>query len=560
MTKFNPRAALGRVLAARADATVNHEGGLAFELGPFERLTTRASTSFVSEDRFYESGAAHDAALVEDIRAVAAIDPEYPLRLAAYVRQVLNMRSVAVMLLVESARIGECRPFVRRWTPQIVRRADELTEVVAYWTTRVSQIGGDGPSGGANAFPNSLKKGLGDAFDRFDEYQLEKYNRKGAVKLRDVIRIGALPSDRAIRDWLLQDEVDEEALPKLAAKRRLLRKESFDEEARELARAASATWEVLSSKFGSTPEVWEFARETMPYMALLKNLRNLVRKGVDLDPVVAVLTDPHRVARSRLLPFEFLSAYREIEKLGTPESREALGAIARAMDLSTANLPTFTGRTAIAVDNSGSMDNLLSRRGSIRYSDVANTLGAIADSLSERAVAGSFGTDFFPVVANPGDSILTNVRRFAQADTCGMSTNAYRAVQYLRGDWEHGNLYDPDFARRYTRPGAAKQTTPIRVDRILILSDMQCYDTGARRGRLEHSLAEEVHKYRTEVNPYVFVYSVDLAGYGTAQIPPDDPRTMLLAGWSEQILSLIPRFESGLGTMVDAIRTWTPER
>ncbi len=114
MAKFSVPMSVGQQLASRADATVNHEGGLAFELDPRTRLYTRVASALMAEKKFYESAQQADAALLADVRAVAETDPEFVLRLAAYARQVLNLRSVATVLLVEAAAIPACKPYVRR--------------------------------------------------------------------------------------------------------------------------------------------------------------------------------------------------------------------------------------------------------------------------------------------------------------------------------------------------------------------------------------------------------------------------------------------------------------
>jgi 60 kDa SS-A/Ro ribonucleoprotein len=532
--KTNTIPTAATAVAAHPSATRNHEGGLAFEMGAKVRLYTRVTTSLGGEKKFYQEGQKHDSAIKADIALVAQTDPEFILRLAAYVRQVLNLRSVPVLILVEAASIAACKPYVRRWTPQIVRRADELAEVVACWIIQHGQIGGRGEAGGTHAFPNSLKKGLTDAFGHFDEYQLAKYDREGAVKLGDVLRIThAKPEGEyqaALFRYLLSEEIDGERLPLLAAKARLVRKDTFDAEAQELATAAHATWEVLISKFGSSKETWEAVIPMMGYMALLRNLRNFLDKGVEMAPVLARLADADEVRRSKQLPFRFFSAYREIEKLqGKPGVGAVLSAITQALEKSVANLPRLTGTSFIAADNSGSMNAALSEHSSVRYADVANLLGAIAHQMSDDAIVGSFACRFATVQLNPRDSILTNMGKIAKVSV-GSSTNAYLCVKWLR-EQNH------------------------RVDRIVILSDMQCYDS--RRGYGE-SLSQELLRYRSRVNPRVQVHSVDLAGYGTSQFPEDTPGLALWAGWSERALEAMSLFEEDKAQAVDRIARWVP--
>jgi hypothetical protein len=89
------------------------------------------------------------------------------------------------------------------------------------------------------------------------------------------------------------------------------------------------------------------------------------------------------------------------------------------------------------------------------------------------------------------------------------------------------------------------------VDRILVFSDMQCYDSVSYYSN--RSMIETLKKYRSQVNPNCYMYSVDLAGYGTLQIPENDSKSLIMAGWSDKLLNFIPTFESDRKTMLDTI-------
>ena len=529
--RINAPVSIGQQLSARPDATANHEGGIAFAIDPRTRLYTRVCASLYGEPKYYADGNMSADELRADIAAVAALDPEFVLRLAAYARQEMRLRTTPVAVLAEAAGISACKPFVRKWTPEIVRRADEPAEVVACWISRHGQIGARGEKGGEHAFPNSLTMGLADALKRFGEYAFAKYDRDGAVTLRDVLRIvrpkPATAAEAALYRYIVRGEVDAEQLPLLAAKAALLRKGEFDAEARELAVTAHATWEVLVSKFGGKAEVWNAL--DLPFMAGLRNIANLMRSGADeaLTRVIAMLQNPLQVRRSKQLPFRFFSAYRVIETEFAvhPRCAAVLEAILMALEISVANVPRLPGRTFITADNSGSMDNPLSGRSSVRYVDIANLFGALAHAVSEEPLTSVFGEHHVWVTAVRKDSVMTNMGRFAEAGRrAGGSTNAYAAIRDLR-------------VRRE------------KVDRIILLSDMQCYGG---------SLAEELRKYRSSVNPEVCVYSVDLAGYGTSQFPGDERRVALLSGWSEKLFDLIPLVEGDGVQAVDRIARYEP--
>ena len=74
-----------------------------------------------------------------------------------------------------------------RLSTRVIQRADELSEFVAiYWAM------------GRQPLSAQVKKGLAAAFGKFDEYALAKYDRAGAVRLRDVLFLcHARPVDEA---------------------------------------------------------------------------------------------------------------------------------------------------------------------------------------------------------------------------------------------------------------------------------------------------------------------------------------------------------------------------
>ena len=111
------------------------------------------------------------------------------------------------------------------------------------------------------------------------------------------------------------------------------------------------------------------------------------------------------------------------------------------------------------------------------------------------------------------------MHRVANADTRGCSTNAWRVFRSLREQRRH-------------------------VDRVVLLSDMQCWNS--RGWCSNRELAPEFVQYRDRVNPQVWLHSIDLVGYGNSTVPIDMPRVNLTSGFSEKILAHILMVE-GIG-------------
>src|SRR5690606_37015387 len=112
-------------------------------------------------------------------------------------------------------------------------------------------------------------------------------------------------------------------------------------------------------------EAWEAIIPSMGYMALLRNLRNFEKAGVSaqvLRQVADRIADPEQVAKSRQFPYRFYSAYKATGSLTFAPALEA------ALEASVANIPTFDGRTLVAIDTSGSMSNPASGRSTVQMS------------------------------------------------------------------------------------------------------------------------------------------------------------------------------------------------
>lgn len=173
------------------------------------------------------------------------------------------------------------------------------------------------------------------------------------------------------------------------------------------------------------------------------------------------------------------------------------------------------------------MRTKLSARSMVTYLDVSSLFGAIADRICEKSVVGVFGQDFAVVNTSKSAPTLTKMKEIKDTHV-GHSTNAWKAIRWLR-------------------------ETGQEVDRVMVFSDEQVYNS--RWGGTE-TLQEEMVRYRREQNPNAFLHSIDLAGYETTMIPNSDPKSNLIAGWSEKVLDYVNYTEQGFGKMVDIVEKY----
>jgi hypothetical protein len=509
MSKFNTNKTAEQKVRESPNATSNYEGGLAYKPSDKVKLMKMVATSLVGENKYYTKGEDHDLEIINTIRRVAKEDPEFILKLAVYTRKELKLRSVPMLLAVELANSGANPvPNSRKYITATIQRADELTEMIAYQLARNRQ------EPRKSKLPMLIKNGVAGAFNKFDEYQFAKYNRDGDVKLRDALFMThPRPVNKEQQNLFNKIVNDELKTPE--------------------------TWETYISEHGSNRENWEYIAPLMPYFATVRNVRNFVQHNVDSDLYMGKITKPERIKGSKLFPFRFLSAYKAVQGLkGTDadqfQVKAVLDALNTAITISMDNVPKLSGRTLVLVDVSWSMKGRqISGRSQTTTYDIATLFGAMAYGLCDEAIVMAIANDI-SIMDSLGTDVLSNQQSLQNQENVtgiGGQTNVFKAFKYMR----ENNM---------------------SVDRVILLSDMQCYDSTPNDGHCDQSVAEEWAKYKQQINPKTYFYPIDLTGYGTSVVPEDDPNSNLLAGWSEQILKFIPMYEKGLGTMVDAVENY----
>lgn len=321
---------MARLNVAPKVSSKTHEGAPAFgHLTPLQQLRRSVLSCLLWEDEFYEDG----KAIAERISETAAlVNPKDLAALAVEARKVFNLRHAPLLLLDVLSKTGP--EHTADAVARVVSRADEMGELLSiYWRN------------GHKSVPRQMRKGLAAALAKFDEYQLAKYDRDGAVKLRDVLRV-VRPKP---------DNDGQSALWKRVKDRALVTPD---------------TWEVALSGGADKKETFErLIREgNLGYLALLRNLRNMTAAGVDTDLIREAIIARKNGAQ-RVFPFRYVAAARVAPQLEP--------AIDQALCEAIAEMPLLEGKTVILIDVSGSMYTKLSNRSDMTRMDAAAALGAI---------------------------------------------------------------------------------------------------------------------------------------------------------------------------------------
>lgn len=344
------------------NAPKTYEGAISVNVSAAKELRRTVMANMLFEDTFYESGI--DAAI-----RMADLIKRVPFSAAAQIavdaREKFKLRHAPLFLVREILRLHKGRQ-VGDLIARVIQRPDECGELLAlYWK--------DNKEAPLTA---QLKVGLARALKKFNEYQLAKWNKDGAVKLRDVLFLShARP----------KDELQKAIFDKLAAK----------------ALATPDTWEVALSEGADKKATFErlMAEKKLGAMALLRNLRGMLEAGVSEDAIRAALSTMNA---ERILPFRFISAAKY-----APRMEDALE---QAMFRCLAEVPKLGGKTALLIDHSGSMQQPVSSKSEITRFDAAAALAMILRETAERCRVFTFSDRMVEVPPRRGFAMMQAVR------------------------------------------------------------------------------------------------------------------------------------------------------
>ena len=414
-------------VAKHLNPVFTHEGAVAQHMNPELQLRRSVMACLLWEDTFYEDG----QSIAERIKAeIASVSPAIVAAIAVEARSKMKLRHVPLLIVREMARLPKHKALVAETLEKTIQRADELAEFLAiYWKD------------GRQKLSAQVKKGLAKAFIKFDAYNLAKYNRDGAVKLRDVLFLShAKPKDEA----------------QAATWKKLVDKTL----------EAPDTWEVALSAGADKKATFErlMAEKKLYALAFIRNLRNMAEAGI---PKETVATYAAELNVERALPFRFITAARMVpqwEDMLEPLMFKCLG-----------SQDKLQGRTVLLVDVSGSMDAALSSKSQASRMDAGFGLGVLLREICEDVQIFTFSEQL----------VLCPPRRgFALRDAMKSSqphsgTYLAAAIKGLHGEGSTGeHEYQSAFYGSLQTYRTNINIKPLNVayDRIIVITDEQSHD------------------------------------------------------------------------------------
>jgi len=333
-----------------------HEGAVARQIDAVAQLERSVMSCLLWESEFYEDGQTIAQRIAE---LVAVVPADEVARIAIRAKQEMRLRHVPLLIAREMVRTKSGKQVFGLVAETIFARPDDIAEFLAiYWKDNKDE-----------PLAKQVKKHIGEAFRRFNEYSLAKYNGGSkAIKLRDAIRI--------TRPKPANDEQAE-------LWRKLVKGEL----------ATPDTWEVELSKSNDKLASWTrlLTEEKLGGLAMLRNIRNMRTAGV-ADALIR--QGINRVQAGKLLPINFIAAAAH-----NPQFEPELEA--KFFECFTAREKN-SGNTTILVDVSGSMNDRLSGRSELRRIDVACSLAMIGREMFDNLRVFTFSDRLVEVPSRHG--------------------------------------------------------------------------------------------------------------------------------------------------------------
>lgn len=434
---------------------VNNAGGIAYNYEDKHLLAQLAATNCFN-GTFYVT-AANNLELAKKAVSKLRHDPKYLAQVALYCRNKAYMKDMPAFLV--AALAGLDMQLFRKVFPKVIDDGKMLRNFM--------QIGRSGEAGKIlNMSSGGIRNAIREWFDEHSSDFIFRASIGNNPSMRDMLRMSRpRPSNKekaALFAYLKGAEFDKKTGSYVTYKKDNKGKSyvayshSFDslpiivqnyerfKESRE-GEIPNVDFRMLDSFLSKEElkQVWRAQALKSSWKTTRMNLNNFLEYGVfqDQECITTVanrLADPKQIAKAKAYPYQLLMAYLATDNIPFAV-REALQ---DAMEVATANVPSFEGKIYICVDTSRSMRNPITGKrdessSKARCVDVASLFAASLLRTNKSAEVIPFDTRVHPCNLNPRDSIMTNATKLAAygggGTSCSIAIN-HLNVRDAKGD------------------------------------------------------------------------------------------------------------------------------
>jgi 60 kDa SS-A/Ro ribonucleoprotein len=480
----------------------NEAGGRAYALDPAQALAQYAATGCLS-NTFY---AGAQTQLDTVLELCAKVSPEAIAKTAVYCRERGYMKDMpALLAAVLASRAPELlAPVFGR----VIDNGKMLRNFVQIMRSSVT---------GRKSLGSRPKKLVQQWLNSASEKELLAASVGNAPSLADVVKmVHPKPAEawrEALFAWLIGKAVDEAALPPVLRAFQQYKRDRSGE-------VPEVPFQMLTALELNRYDWAIIARQGGWHMVRM-NLNTFARHGAFEVPgmaeaVARKLSDAEAIAKARVFPYQLLSAFMAADAAVPSAVSEALQ---DAMELSTANVPSFEGSVVVCPDVSGSMGSAVTgyRPGAtsfVRCIDVAALVAACVLRKNRDARVLPFEQHVVDVKLNPRDSVMSNARALAAIG--GGGTNCAAPLAQLNREKANADL-------------------------VIYVSDNESW-AGQARGAGTATMQEwTAFKAR---NPRAKLVCIDIQPNATTQAPDRDD-VLNVGGFSDEVFKIVAAFAAG---------------
>ena len=510
---------------------VNIQGHKAYALPDELKLLSMLNTLKL-ESQFYRNEESTMKELRELIERVAVKDPYFAAQCVCWSRNLgEKMRSVSHLAAALMAPFASGEEWGKRFyglfdkkskSGGCIFRTDDMREIKDIYNTLTS----------GTPLSSAMKKGFASAIEKMDNYQLAKY--------RDVII--------DISNIAHPDPSKSSAEVDIEIDGKTVHMKTIDAIMKGYTVSAD-TWEVANSEAGqlvaeavkegkldeeeaktvlseAKNDNWEGLLEDgrLGMLAALRNIRNMMKNPREsvINKLCELVSDGKKIRNSGVMPYHIDIAYETIvnEFSGSQYASKVMNALLQGYEASVPNLAVaLPGKTLVVVDCSGSMSTRM-----------RNGQGYMTSSCIQKA-----------------SLVAATIAKGANADVIRFGSNAEwyngsrdKSVFDISRDLNHANMGGTYFGSAFELARRSKKA----YDRIIVLSDNEC----------NYGLTREHYKsYIHDVcDPYI--YSIDLASYGTTQFKGE--KVINYFGYGYALFDDIASREFNPSRVIDKVRSY----